>query len=387
MSADRRKRAIVAMIVDDPYRKLVAIGLAVLLWFFIDSRIMASKTLTLPLRQGDQVREQEVRRDSSELVIYLKPGRVAARRFLAGDQVITNIDVKFSGPRYKIDALTENPPRLEVMTFLDRQWNRAVASAGSTESLPSESDIQIVEFTAADIARDIRRDDVTIELIPPRVRLEVQIRDSYVVPVTNDMVDFGSHQADGRLRLQEATYLPRQMTLVGPAIGIRKLEAMTKKFRAELEYGPLDQEVRALLTVIDGANLGVYPEVSPSQVTIPLNPERKTHLLTLPLQIQDRRRDQSAAYEPAKLTEDVHVSFSGRLGREIQSKSKEARQVWAEQNMRLEVYLQEPFAGQTYGPELQLPPFLVLDGPVAQMYPNNEYLLEESLTVTVRVKK
>jgi len=117
MSVERRRRGVLGLVVDDPFRKLVAVGLAVLLWFFIDSRIMDSKTLTLPLRAGDQQREQESRRDSSELVVYLPTGRVEAGRFLDGDRVLTNIEVKFSGPRYKINALTENPPRLQVMTF------------------------------------------------------------------------------------------------------------------------------------------------------------------------------------------------------------------------------------------------------------------------------
>jgi len=386
MSVERRRRGVLGLVVDDPFRKLVAVGLAVLLWFFIDSRIMDSKTLTLPLRAGDQQREQESRRDSSELVVYLPTGRVEAGRFLDGDRVLTNIEVKFSGPRYKINALTENPPRLQVMTFLNRQWNRAIANAPGGDTVAgTESDTEIVEFTAADIQRDIRRDDLTIELVPPRVRLEVQIRDNFMFAVTNDMVDFGPLQNTGRLRMEQASYLPRQITLVGPAIGISKLRNKTKRFRAELDYAPLDQEVRALLTVIDGSALDVHPEDN-TYVTIPLDAERKSYVLTLPLSVYDRRLDKSIKYETEESSRAVTLSFSGRLGRELQGSSKDSRQAWAERNVRLEVYLYE-ITGATYGPQFQLPPFLVLDGPVLQQYPNNEYLLEDSVTVTVRRKK
>jgi hypothetical protein len=45
----RRSRGLLAAIVDDPLRKLIAIGLAVLLWFFIDSRITSEHVRTLPL--------------------------------------------------------------------------------------------------------------------------------------------------------------------------------------------------------------------------------------------------------------------------------------------------------------------------------------------------
>src|SRR5690606_6574501 len=228
----------------------------------------------------------------------------------------------FSGPRYRIDGLTDNPPRLQVMSFLNRQWNRAISNATGGDTVVGESDTEIVEFTAADIQRDVRYDDITIELVPPRVRLEVEIRDNFVVTVTNDMVDFGPLQNDGRLRMEQATYLPRQITLVGPAIGIRKLRDKAKKFRAELDYGPLDQEVRAVLTVIDGHDLDVYPEES-THVTIPLNAERKSYVLTLPLSIFDRRADKSIQYETEESSRAVTVSFSGRMGREMQNRTKE----------------------------------------------------------------
>ena len=43
MSRDRRRRGPLWLIfADDPYRKLIAVGLAILLWFFINSRIMDS---------------------------------------------------------------------------------------------------------------------------------------------------------------------------------------------------------------------------------------------------------------------------------------------------------------------------------------------------------
>lgn len=388
MSADRRKRSVLAMIVDDPYRKLVAIGLAVLLWFFIDSRIMASKTLTLPLRSGDQL-EQEARRDSSELVVYLPPGRVVAKRFLDGDRVMKNIEVKFSGPRYKIDALSENPPRLDVLTFMDRPWNRVITNPGAGDAPGfSESGIETVEFTAADIARDIRRDDITVELVPARVRLEVEIRDNIVVPITKEIVDFGLQGNDGRLRLDQASFLPREIRLVGPAVGIRKLERMAKKFRAELKYGPLDQEVVAQMFVIDGPELEVYPDGQiPPQITIPLKAERKDYVLTLPLLLRDKRADPTPPYEPDQKSVPVKVSFSGRMGREMMGRDKDARQKWAEQNLRLEVYLSDPISGASYGPVLQLPPSLLTDGPLRDQYPNTECRLEESLTVTVKAKK
>ena len=154
MSADRRKRGVWALIIDDPYRKMVAIGLAVLLWFFIDSRIMDSWTFTLQLNDGDQMSEQGSKRDSSEFVVFL-PSGVQKTRFLDGDVEIMSVDVKMSGPRYKIEGFKNDPLRLKVMTLLGRQWrNRDVGSEG--DAAVNDSDIEIVEITAADVYKYLR---------------------------------------------------------------------------------------------------------------------------------------------------------------------------------------------------------------------------------------
>ena len=53
MKAEHRRRKLWEAIADDRDRKLVAIGLAVLLWWFIDRRITDSWTLPMPLVAGD----------------------------------------------------------------------------------------------------------------------------------------------------------------------------------------------------------------------------------------------------------------------------------------------------------------------------------------------
>ncbi|MGK0303837.1 MAG: hypothetical protein ACI89X_004737, partial [Planctomycetota bacterium] len=170
MSADRRKRGVWAMIVDDPFRKMVAVGLAVLLWFFIQSRIMDSEVFTLSLTTDDQIEMQGATRDSSAFVVFL-PSGVAERRFLDGDTRVTTIKVKMTGPRYKIEELKNNPLRLKVMSLLGRQWNREITAG-------DESDLEIVPISASDIERDLRYDNITIELIPSRIRLEVGIQET-----------------------------------------------------------------------------------------------------------------------------------------------------------------------------------------------------------------
>ena len=389
MSADRRKRGVWAIIVDDLFRKMVAIGLAVLLWFFIESRIMDSETFTLPLTWDNQMKVQGTTGDRSEFVVFL-PSGIAKRRFLDGDTVVQTIDVKMSGPRYKIEDLKNNPLRLKVMTLLGLQWNRNREINGDGEVVDGTgSDIEVVPISASDIERDIRYDNITIELIPQRIRIEVEIQDTVTFPLTPSRVEFVSNDP-ARMRTDQATFNPRSMTLVGPAKVLHSLEKREKVFRAEFSFLPGDNSAKAVLNVIDGPELGVYPEggvSKASQVTIPLNAERKTYRLNLPLVVRDKRLDKTTRYELDEKVVPVDVSFSGRLALLMRPRDDNARQQWATQNLRLEVYLKELASGAALGPELQLPTWILLDGPLLHLYPNNEYRLEESFAVTVRAKK
>ena len=373
MSPERRRRGVWAMIIDDPYRKMVAIGLAVLLWFFIESRIMDSETFTLPLNTGDQMRVQNVGRDSTEFVVFL-PSGIEEDEFLDGETVVTTVQVKMSGPRYRIDALKNDPLRLKVMTTLGRQWNR-------------DSDVEVVELTAADIERDIRRDDITIELIPPRIRLKVKINDTVTGPVDLSMIEFVTSGDESRMRIDSAQILPSEITLVGPSKHVHRMingGDGQKPFRAEFKFSSHEKVATARLTVVDGVKLGVFPEKPIPQVTVPLAALRVTYTLKLPLGIEDKRLDKSTRYEADEKVVPVEVSFSGGLGRVMQQMDDDGRQEWASKFLRLEVYLDEPSNGVPLGPELQPTPYILLDG--RKSYPRTEYRLEESLVVTVRAK-
>ena len=99
MSVDRRRKGVIwNVLVDDPYRKLVAVGLAVMLWFFINSRIMDSTDYVLPLRVVDAL---DVSTGENQLAIALPTDRVVKRRFLDGDREIQNVTVTVSGPRFR----------------------------------------------------------------------------------------------------------------------------------------------------------------------------------------------------------------------------------------------------------------------------------------------
>ncbi len=383
MSADHRKRGFWAAIFDDRYRKLVAVGLAVLLWWFINGRITDSWTLPMVLVATDAEQLQQTDRISNQLSVLLPSGgQVVLNKFFDRDKEIKNVKVTFSGPRDDIDALREQAfVPLEVVKLLDRGWK----TGGVTGGTNPEVDIENVEFTAEDIRRAFRRDDVTIELSPPLVRVEVVIRESISVLLTTKNVRFNTGGNEERVRPDKISWQPRRMEIVGPAIAMGNLDTENQfVFQADFSMDPADTEAFAELKIIGSDTNGIYPVGTVATVTILLEPERKHYQLTLPLRINDKRTNPTTSYEIEEKSLDVDLSFAGALAVTAQMEKLDL-QGWAASNFKLEVNITSDAEGE----ELDLQPFLVPDGAILaeDKYKHSDYKLHLSRTVIVRKKK
>ncbi|MGC6488262.1 MAG: hypothetical protein ACON4Z_11500 [Planctomycetota bacterium] len=379
MSRERRRKGIVwNVLVDDPYRKLVAVGLAVLLWFFINSRIMDSTDYVLPLRVVDAL---DVSTGENQLAIALPTDRVVKRRFLDGDREIQNVTVTVSGPRFRIDALKEERLNLAVLTLLNREWSRS----------GDGGDVQVVEFGAADIRRDVRAlEEVDIAMTPPRVRLEVGIQDNIEFEVRNQHVEFLAEGFRSRLLLETAQYTPRKVRVIGPARSIQKLAGRLQQgqpiLQAQLEE--VEPQAPGQLTIIDGAEL-LVAFLQPASVRVDLLPTRDDYTFELPVVVDDLglAPEDRGQFLPEEPRVPLRVSFSGRLRVDVGViESDEARQQWAENNLRLVVHLQRPEDGNRFGDVLSRPLHLVPIGPLLERTERSEYKIEGSRNVTLRRK-
>ncbi|MCK5944751.1 MAG: hypothetical protein KAI24_22370 [Planctomycetes bacterium] len=383
MSLERRRKGNVwGVVIDDPYRKLVAIGLAVLLWFFINSRIMDSTDYVLALKVVDTL--EVSRAETNQLAIALPTDRVVKRRFLDGDREIQNVRVTVSGPRFRIEALEEERLNLAIMTFVNREWSRLGRSGEG-------SDVEVIEFTADDIRRDVRvLKEVTIEMDPPRVRLEVGIQDNLSVPVEKEMVQFVADGLESRLMLETAQFTPSRVSIVGPARSIQKLSARVGArqpvFRVELQE--VDAQVVGELTIIDGPSMSAYFQ-QPASVRVDLLPTRDDYTFELPVVVDDvnLKPEDRGQFVPDEARIALRVSFAGGLRVKAGSFEDDAkRQRWAEENLRLVVHLRRPEDGNRFGEvlerEIHLMPVESLLGPVER----SEYKLEASRTVKLRRK-
>lgn len=379
MSVDRRRKGVIwNVLVDDPYRKLVAVGLAVMLWFFINSRIMDSTDYVLPLRVVDAL---DVSTGENQLAIALPTDRVVKRRFLDGDREIQNVTVTVSGPRFRIDALKEERLNLAVLTLLNREWSRSEEGG----------DVQVVEFGAADIRRDVRAlEEVDIAMSPPRVRLEVGIQDNVEFEVGNEHVEFVAEGFRSRLLLETAQYTPPKVRIIGPARSIQKLAGRLEQGRPILQarLDEVEPQASGQLTIVDGPELSLN-FLQPASVRVDLLPTRDDYTFELPVVVDDLGLAPAdrGKFLPEEPRVPLRVSLSGRLRVDVGViESDEARQRWAENNLRLVVHLQRPEDGNRFGDVLSRPLHLVPIGPLLERTERSEYKIEGARNVTLRRK-
>ena len=379
MSADRRHKGVLwDVFVDDGYRKLMAVGLAVILWFFINSRIMDAADYVLPLRVVDQL---EMSSGENELAVALPMDRVVKQRFLDGDREIQDVTVTVSGPRFRIDALKEEPLNLVVRTLLNREWARS----------GDGGDVQVVEFGAADIRRSARAlEEVDIAMSPPLVRLEVRVQDNVVLAVRKEHVEFLAEGFASRLLLEKAQFTPPEVKVLGPARSIQKFAERFERgepvLRAQLDE--VEPQASGQLTIIDGSEMGLYFQ-QPASVRVDLLPTRDDYTFELPVVVDDLnlKEEDRGVFLPAEPRIPLRVSLSGRLRVDVGViESDEARQRWAEENLRLVVHLQRPEDGNRFGEVLSRPLHLVPIGPLLERTEVGEYKIEGARNVTLRRK-
>ncbi len=374
MIADKWHLRVWAQIADDPWRKLLAVGLAVLLWFFIDNQITRTIKLSVPLVA---VRAQGDGRSVDRLAIALPLDVVVPVRFSDGQTTIDHVDVVLTGPRYRIAAFEGSDEKrldLQITKFLARDWSESTH----------------VEFTAADISIDQRGfEDVEIELEPPRIRLDVERIARLPVPLSLELVQLDEGQFANRLLLQTAEFAPETAVVLGPAFEIDQLRQAEKKFRAELKGGGNDRQVTVPLELISGADRGLSFETTPL-LTIQMLPQTTKHELELPIYVDDLALPpkERGLYQPVEKTRMVRIRAGGelriRLAQFDEVADKQKKTEWAAAYLRLVVYIPRPEPGATYARELEREAQLRVVGRLAENVDRAECLLDEPVPIKLR---
>ncbi len=368
-----RVRSLFAALASDPYRKLVAIVLAVGLWFFINGQIRGSVTRTVSLTWVGSVRTGE-ENFGDRLAVVLPTDRVIGRRFMEGETEIQTATVVLRGPRFKIDALANIQIDLQIAGFTGLDWTTR----------------RDIEFTAADIRPDIRAlQDVDIDLVPPRIRLEVERLEELPLRLSLDVVevDFGDEAVGRRVRLDTAEFQPPTARILGPASAIAKyrqpgLKPLTVRIP---RVGNSERQVSAGLDLSAGKELGLRLAEVPT-VTFQVLPVTQVFELDLPLVVDDLALDPKlqGLYKADQATRRVRVRAGGQLLTLLANLSQAQQQEWAAANLRLLVVVPRTEPGSAIRPEIVLEARLLLLETSQVTVDRTERLLDEAVPVTLR---
>jgi hypothetical protein len=368
----RRRQGFFAAIVADPWRKLLAIGLAVLSWFFISSRI--NQTITRPVSLATLGTKADPGQAINRLAVVLPDDRVVFDGFFDGDRKIDKVEIDISGPRFKVEAWENRILDLQV-TSID--WS------GRTS----------VEFTDAELPRDLRAlQDLRIVMRPPRVRLDVKRLGEHEFPLTLAMVELEAGALANRLRSETVEFVPQTAVVIGPQDELARFASSTdKKFRAKLPQTVGDRQVSATLELIDGT----APRLrlaSQHVLTMQVLPQTSKFELELPLLVDDLALppELRGAYLPEAKTRMVRILAGGELRTRIINLGEGGDSVriaeWASANLRLWVHVPRAEPGVGYPIELDRPARLLLGGRLHDSVDRNECLLDETVVVKLRRK-
>ncbi|MCU0866284.1 MAG: hypothetical protein MUC36_21065 [Planctomycetes bacterium] len=376
MSPDKRRGGLPGAVFSDPARKATAIGLAVLLWFFIESRITRTIQRTLQLRF---VGEQSVAgEDRERLAVVLPTDRVVGKKFYDGETAIQTVQVTITGPRFRIAALEDERLNLQITSFVGLDWDKRTG----------------VEFTAADLPRDQRvLEGLRLELQPGRIRLEVDTIEQHSVPLTFDQVDLRGGAVLTRLKSDTAQFSPPTAIVLGQAIAVGEFQKRTgKRFRASFDSVPgagSGRQITVPLELVDQEELGLRFAAVP-MLTVEVLPQTTVFDLEVPVVVDDVALppDQRGLYQPETRTRTVRVRAGGDLRSRIVSlrENVDSAQLadWVSENLRLHVHVLRPLPGAILGPELSLKARLMLLGPMHLTVDRNECLLDEVVVVKLR---
>ena len=387
MAERRRSRSWwLKAIVDDPYRKLMAIGLAVMLWFFINSHTTGHEARRLTLEVVGP--NEEVETDYDHLAVHLPTDRVAPKNFYAEGRKIGDVTVVLTGPRYRVEAVKEQVLNLAVLTF--RDWHKVNGDREADKS------VEMIEFTASDIARDVRAlQGMRVELEPPRVRLELERVANLTIPLndpaSSSFVKIVADDLEDRLIYDSAVYRPDMATVLGPAIGMAQLEKRPPPyFRVALKAAASETTASAELEIIGGDDLGVYLQPKP-RLTIELRPQTDSYVLELPILVNDLSLPiaDRGRYRPEFATLAVGVQVAGNLRRKLflLKEDRTKLQQWAAENLHLEVYVRRPDSGGSYPDEINPKLYLVPAGALLLEIERGECLLVDDRTVKLQRRK
>ena len=266
----------------DPWRKLLAFGLAVLLWLFLNSRIVREDKLDFLLQAVEVTASPAERADDARLALAV---RVSLRDWTVrgfyskiDNKSIEKVQLHFEGPRFLIDRLRLQGSRFE-----------ARPSPESFTEKSCEFDIRHVHSSNSELQNLLVRMEpriIKVEL-ERNHRAQVQLKTEHVNVLAPDPTvdpDFGP-----RLRKASVAFHPTHVTLYGPHESLNAVMNEPRLFEVDLTADALTRDselMRPLRLPHRFTNdLGISVEDPQPYVTYHLPAQFRTFTMAVPVMV------------------------------------------------------------------------------------------------------
>jgi len=333
-------RVLLARICSDPWRKGTSIALAILLWYFLDSRLTKETTIVCELHVVDAEKtlvSDPSGPDRGVLDFRLSTREYTSKGFRAapGDRQVTQVVLHFQGPANLIDKIQPARETFHV---------RAKALAGET----------FFEFDKSMIQGDRDLEQALVKMEPSRIALDVERNDKRPVNLSRDKVlvltpqeSNGDTPYRDRLLLDRAVFKPNVATLFGTQSDLAQVSD-EGVFELDLSSRANDfngNEIKGKLKLrtfkdADGLPIEVGCDTTPD-ITVPLRPRYDRFglfvkvapdLLSTTYTLED--------FEPVEnhkvnLRVNSNVSLAAEISRLDAAQQKE----WVDQNLRVLVHV------------------------------------------------
>ncbi len=325
-AASEKSLGSLRLLIADPWRKLASIGLAIGLWFILDSQIADSVAHRLAIQTVDSADEFT---QSNSLRVAVD----SARFFVTGyfDRVtgdpISEVKIHLHGQKHLIADANENQSYLFTAS-LD-------AIEGETAS---------IEFTIDDVRPSEQKfRQLMTRMEPASVRIDLAENERTPMALAIEKVEIDAPASiRARLLTESASFSEPSVNLVGPSNQIDAIQSASPLFTVRIAENPTAREVKGTLQLYQ--NNPAFDRVRFAAgegdiiVTIPVTAEFEKYVLQVPylldtLALDPTIRENFRAMErevriEIQVANDLEIALSGMTTEERQAWIREYARLW-----------------------------------------------------------
>jgi hypothetical protein len=307
----------------DPWRKLVALGLAIMLWYYLDAQVSQSDEVELPLSVAHVAGDLDTS-GGKRLFVRLDTTTYSAIAFEDPVTGETRRDVRLylTGAKRLMEAIEENP-----------------GFAVHLEPAPDQGEL-VASFTADEVRpMNSRFEGLIARMSPPRILVRLGLNVERPVVLDRDKIQFVApamaQDLGDRLLWDDARLDPKVVKLRGPAQRLAAIGDQQPLFRLGPEVlGAGATRIEGVMRALTlGPNVTVVPDTVAYEIPIRIEP-RTVRLPDVPVLLHEPD-ELRGRFKLRRESADVEIEAFRTLEAKLSGLSPEERRRWARDNAQL----------------------------------------------------